>query len=96
MKWTVFHSKRSEDELEQIRSYIEDEFGKAAANKFLSKIDKAIRKIETQPESNPPSKKHKSLRRCSIKPYTILFYQIVLDEIEIVAIVDSRRDFIDP
>jgi plasmid stabilization system protein ParE len=96
VKWTVFHSKRSEDELEQIRAYLHDEFGKASARKFLEKIDKAIRKIESQPESNPPTKKHKSLRRCSIKPYTVMFYQIVLDEIEIVAIVDSRRDFIDP
>ena len=96
MKWTVFHSKRSEDELEQIRAYLLDEFGKASAKKFLEKIDKAIRKIESQPESNPSTKKHKSLRRCSIKPYTVMFYQIVLDEIEIVAIVDSRRDFIDP
>jgi len=96
VKWSVFHSKRSEDELEQIRTYLQDEFGKASAKKFLEKINKAIRRIESQPLSNPPSKKHKSLRRCSIKPYTIMFYQIIQDEVEIIAIVDSRRDFIDP
>ena len=96
MRWKVFHSKRSEDELEQIVSYIEDEFGKTAARKYLGKIDDAITRLETQPYSNPPTKKHKTLRRCLVKPYTILFYQIVLDEVEIVAIVDSRRDFIDP
>ena len=92
----AYLSKRSEEELEQIRAYIEGEFGKSSAQKFLEKINKAIQRIESHPESNPPTRRHNSLRRCSIKPYIVLFCQIVLDEIEIVAIVDSRRDFIEP
>ena len=91
----VFLSQTAGEKIDQIIEYLENRWSNKVRDNFLSKLERSMNVIEQMPYGFPASQNFPGLRKCVISPQTIAFYRINEDaqEIEIVAIIDSREDF---
>jgi len=97
MKQGIIWSKDAGDESAEIISYIKYNTGKITAEKIYSKIIKEIKRIS----ENPSAKRISPLLRdfginyihqFNINPW-IIFYKIENNRMEIISIIDGRRNF---
>ena len=57
-----------------------------------SPLERAVEVIAAFPFAYPSSESYPDFRRCVVTPQTSLYYQIQPEEIEVVAVLDNRRD----
>jgi len=92
----VFLSQTAGEKAEQIIEYLENRWSDKVRDNFLNKLERSMDIIQQMPYSFPASQSFPGLRKCVITSQTTAFYRIDEDaqEIEIVAIIDSRENFI--
>jgi addiction module RelE/StbE family toxin len=88
--YSVEFSERAEIDLERILDYLTTRFGPASANKYYQKIEVAVNQLESFPFAYPESGRQKGLRKCVIRPYTLLFYEVVDRTVYVSALLDGR------
>ena len=59
---------------------------------FLVQLSTKLELITQMPEIYRQSAKRPGLRECVVNKQSIVYYRILPDEIEVVAILSSRRD----
>ena len=90
MKVTI--TDQAAKQLAELADYLELEWSPNVRDNFLLKVESAVEVIAAFPSAFPASESFPEFRRCVITPQTSLFYQIRLDEIEVVAVLDNRQD----
>jgi toxin ParE1/3/4 len=96
MKHEVLWSKDAGDELIEIISYIKYNTGKITAEKIYKKITAEIKKVSENPGArriSPLLKKFgiNDIHQFNIHPW-IIYYRIKKDTMEIISIIDERRN----
>jgi len=97
MKLSIIWSKDAGDELAEIISYIKYNTGKITAEKIYSKIIKEIKRVSENPSARRVSLLLREfginyIHQFNINPW-IVFYKIENNRMEIVSIIDGRRNF---
>jgi len=88
---TIYFSKEAEVQLEELIAYLSDAWSQRVKTDFLALLSDKLERIGQMPELYRKSEKRPGLRKCVINPQTILFYRIGSNDIEVVAILSSRR-----
>ncbi|MEO5570697.1 MAG: type II toxin-antitoxin system RelE/ParE family toxin [Bacteroidia bacterium] len=88
----VILSSIAKKKLELLFDYLEKEFSEKTKLGFISKLEKTVGRITQYPESFPKSSKEKSVYRCVINRYTVMFYRFNKERIEILTFFDNRMD----
>lgn len=88
----IYLSLEAQEQLTILLDYLEINWSIKVRDNFLKKLTHSLQVISSMPEAFPASEKMPNLRRCVITPQTILYYQVQVDAIEVVAIIDARRD----
>lgn len=88
---TVYFSKEAEDQLEELIAYLGDVWSQRIKTDFLVLLSDKLERISQMPELYRKSEKRPGLRECVINRQTILFYRVGVSDIEVVAILSSRR-----
>ena len=88
----VSFTDQAAEQLAELVDYLELEWSSKVSDNFLLKLESAIEVIATFPFAYTPSESLPEFRRCVITPQTSLYYTIQPDEIEVVAILDNRRE----
>ena len=58
---------------------------------FMQSIDDALSRIVGNPQQYPNA--YRNLRRCVVRRFPFaIFYEVAVDEVEVIAVVHSRRD----
>ncbi len=91
MSLPVTFSPRALANLEKLVEWAGQYSARASTNLLAALADK-VRNIEQQPEMYPISTQYPSLRRCVVTPAIALYYRIRPGAVEVIGIVDSRRD----
>lgn len=87
----VYLSLEAQQQLQHLCDYLEMEWSESVRDQFLEKLDSRIKTISQFPQSFPVSTKKRSVHKCVITHQNIVFYKIHKNEIEIIAIRDSRQ-----
>lgn len=87
----VFLSLEAQTQLQQLCGYLETEWSEIVRDQFLEKLDNRIKAISQFPHSFPVSMKKRSVHKCVVTHLNIVFYRIHKNDIEIIAIRDSRQ-----
>ena len=88
---TVYFSKEAEDQLEELITYLGDMWSQRVKTDFLALLSDKLEYISQMPELYRKSEKRPGLRECVNNRQTILFYRVCVSDIEVVAILSSRR-----
>lgn len=94
MSLVVTFSPRALANLEKLVEWAGHYSAKASTNllALLAALADKERNIEQQPEMYPVSTHYPFLRRCVVTSAITLYYRIGREAVEIVGIVDTRRD----
>jgi len=89
----VYLSQNAYDQLQDIVSYLENNWSEKIRDNFLSKLDTIFETISTFPYSFPESNAMLGLRKCVVSNQVTAFYRVdeVRKEIEIMAVLDNRQ-----
>lgn len=87
----VFFSLEAQAQLQRLCEYLETEWSESVRDQFLEKLDARIKILSQFPYSSPISRKKRAVHKCVVTPQNIIFYKIHKNEIEIIAIRDSRQ-----
>ncbi len=89
----VFLSELAKTKLLNLLTYLDQNWGVNAKEKFIEKLSEKIKQISSLPESCPISKKIEGVRKCVFTKQTTLFYRVSnsKNEVEIITIIDNRQ-----
>ncbi len=87
----IVWTKTSELTLDEIIEYIKNEFGNLVAEKYYFDVIKTVDDIEINPELFPIYQHKAEVRKAVINKKTILYYQILEENINLLAFYDVRR-----
>ena len=91
-EWLIRWSPEAEADLLEIWHWGAQHFSSDIADTHLREIDKAARNLQRFPETGRAREELRpGLRSVVIFP-TVLFYRVVSDTIEVVRVVDGRRN----
>jgi plasmid stabilization system protein ParE len=88
----VILSAQASKQLEELLDYLETEWSAASRRIFQKKLDVFIEAIKQMPYAFPASRLYHNCRKCVITPQTSLYYRVKGDIIEIIAVLDNRRN----
>ena len=96
MKHEIIWSKDAGDELIEIISFIKYNTGKITAQKIYSRIMKEVKRVSENPAGRRIAPLLKEfginyIHQLNINPW-ILFYKVEKNRIEIISIIDGRRN----
>lgn len=92
MSLTIFYTPRSKETLVSVFNFIEDKFGSHSAKVFLTKADKTIQTMSTQPYMFKAAPIGEHIRIARISKQTSLFYQVTKKSIHLLFFWDNRQD----
>lgn len=88
---TIYFSAEAEIQIDEIAGYLGDHWSQRVKTDFLALLSDKLELIAQMPELYRKSEKRPGLRECVVNKQTILYYKIQTEEIEVVAILSSRR-----
>ncbi len=88
----VTFTDQAAEQLAELLDYLEIEWSMKVRDNFLMKLESTVEVIAAFPFAYPSSESFPDFRRCVVTPQTSLYYQIQPDEIEVVAVLDNRKD----
>lgn len=88
----IFLSPEAEAQLDNLLFYLENVWGERVMFNFIDKFEQALMLIQKMPLAYPVSDKMPGLHRCVITRQTSLYYQVGIDNIEVVAVLDNRQE----
>lgn len=87
----VYFSDEAERQLEEIATYLGDNWSQRVKTNFLALLADKMALISQMPELFRKSERRPGLRECIVNKQTILYYRIESDEIEVVSLLSTRR-----
>ncbi len=87
----VIWTPQAREEYLDLVSYLLDAFGDAIAEKFTDRLAQVINSIEAMPLMGRAHPTMSSIRQIVVRPYTVVCYIVLPDQIIIVNLLDSRR-----
>ena len=91
MAKTVIFDVEVIGKIEEIATYIEENFGKTAAVKFTQTIFKKAQSLSRFPEKGRHSQKFPEIRHINVSKINRLYYRIEDDDILIIFLFDMRQ-----
>ena len=85
-------NERAANEYDRLFVYLLDEWGENTALRVIFEIDQKIKNIREQPELFPVFIKKKKIRRCVASPQTSVYFKLIHQNIEIIAVIDNRQN----
>lgn len=85
-------SRCAAGKLENLLTFLENEWSLKVKKDFIIKLDKTIKNIDRFPESYPESQTIKGLRKCVVTRQTSIYYKFTSKTIDIVAFFDNRQN----
>lgn len=92
MAKTVKWSPASEEDFEEIVTYLVSHWSPKVADRFIQLIDENLLIIKKEPKIFPLINKQLNIRKCVITKHNTLFYRTSKDLIEIIRLFDNRQD----
>lgn len=92
MSLTIFYTPLSKETLLSVFNFIEEKFGARSAQDFITKANKTIKTISTQPYIFKASPISKNVRIAFISKQTSLFYQVTDRSINLLFFWDNRQE----
>ena len=83
---------RAKTDLNNILDYLNDNWSKREAEKFVIKVSKAIEQIKMSPETFPVVRKKKNIHKFLLVKQNTIYYRIQKNEIELLTIWDTRQN----
>jgi plasmid stabilization system protein ParE len=87
----VLWTKEASENLSKVIKYLEENWTEKEIKKFLTKLDKHISLIRTQPDSFPKANNY-NVRRSVLTKQITLYYSISQETLFIVSIFDNRQN----
>ncbi|MFD2569687.1 type II toxin-antitoxin system RelE/ParE family toxin [Spirosoma soli] len=87
----VYFSAEAENQLEELVAYLGEHWSQQVKTDFLALLSEKLELISQMPEMYRKSEKRPGLRECVVNRQTILYYRISAEDIEVVAVLSSRR-----
>ena len=91
MKRQIIFSKISKEKLELTLKYLEVEWSISTKKKFIKKLDKCFKQIDSFPDSNKFSKSLR-LYKCKLTKQTSFYYRYTEKHIYVSYFIDSRMN----
>ena len=88
----VIWSPSSENDFENILSYLEKNWGTKVASNFIDLVENFINQISLNPKQFPVCYKRKKVRKSVLTKHNTLYYRDSKINIEILRIYDTRQD----
>ena len=88
----VVLSPTAKGKLEELLSYLKQEWSEKVKQEFIEKLDTKISQVSQYPRSCPESKSLKNLYKCVVTKQTTFYYRISKEEIEIITLFDTRQN----
>jgi len=88
----VILSKKAENKLEKLFSYLLENWSLKVKTDFVKKLDRSIEIIKAHPESFPQSQKESGLHKCVVTKQTTLYFRFDSKQIKVVIIFDTRQN----
>ena len=92
MAYKVIFSRDVLNGLEAIIFYLERNWSKAIAQKFLLRFYEKVDTIAINPATGRKSSRHSSIRKMLITKHNMLYFEVFTDHIEILQIFDTRHN----
>ena len=92
MDYKIFWSDESLENLDNILSYLEEEWTSKEIEKFKSKLGKQIQLIAESPKIFPVSQFQPRLRKAVLSRHTTVFYEINGNQIYIAYLFSNRMN----
>lgn len=89
---TVYFSEEAEAQVDEIATYLGTNWSQKVKMDFLALLADKLELIAQMPELYRKSEKRPGLRECVVNKQTIMYYKIQAEDIEIVALLSSRRE----
>jgi len=89
--YEVIFKKRFANNLLNVVTYLEKEWGKKVTDEFMDKINGAVNSLKLHPYIGAPSKKIKDARGLLITPHNRLFYRVTKNKIIFISLADTRK-----
>ena len=91
MAQKIIYKKRFINKLDKVLLYLEKEWGQKSANVFIDKLLEKITLIKKQPEIGSITV-YKNIRSVLITKQKKIYYRIEKDRVEIINMIDTRRN----
>ena len=88
----IIWSPQADKDLEEILSYLAEEWENSVSLKFLNLVDILLKQIANNPRQYPLIHKPMNIRKCVLTRHNTLFYRNKRSAIEVVRIYDTRQD----
>lgn len=88
----IIWSPQADKDLEEILSYLAEEWENSVSLKFLNLVDILLKQIANNPRQYPLIHKSLNIRKCVLTRHNTLFYRNKRSAIEVVRIFDTRQD----
>ena len=88
----IFWTKKSLSRFQDIHSYIQNEFGKNASDKFKDKVFDFLELLERYPGLGTLEVPDKNIHGFQISKQTKIFYRVNKDQISLLTFFDNRQD----
>ena len=90
--YDIIISKRAEENLDKILSYLKSEWNESVKNSFLEKFKKLLSLLSVNPYMCQIFSEKRKIRRCLITKQNALYYRIADNTVQIITIHDTRRN----
>lgn len=91
MSRKVIISKTAEKRLNELFTYLLENWSQKVKSDFIKKLDSKISLLKEHPEGFPESEKEKGLRKCVISKQTTMFFRFNSQQIKIITFFDTRQ-----
>jgi plasmid stabilization system protein ParE len=88
----VLFSARAKNRLQNLLSYLEENWSIKAQSSFLKKLDNSISAITNFPGLYPVSREKQGVHKAVVTKQITLFYRFDDSKIEIITLFDTRQD----
>ncbi len=85
-------SERAERNLDAIVKYLAENWSEQVKTDFLADLSQKFELISRMPRMYRQSRTQKGVYECVVNKYTIAYYRIQEDAVQIITIQDSRQD----
>jgi plasmid stabilization system protein ParE len=92
MSLLIFYTPRSKETLSSVYNFIQNKFGAASADKFVTKAEKTIALIAEHPLMFKASSIDENVRVGLITKQTSLFYRVTDTSIHLLFLWDNRQE----
>ncbi|MBD0333115.1 MAG: type II toxin-antitoxin system RelE/ParE family toxin [Chitinophagaceae bacterium] len=92
MAFKIIVKKRFTNKLIKLLYYLEAEWGKPVADRFVDKLEKRLDSLSQQPFTGAESEYFKNVRSILITRHNRLYYRIKESTIEVINLYDTRMN----